>query len=346
MVEGVLPLDLAVAEQSARGTGRAGLAQPGPGPVEAGIEDALAIEIQAKSIINRVPGESQVPFRWTINPYRGCSHACVYCFARRTHEYLNLDTGHDFDSKIVVKTNAGELLRRELSSPKWTGEPIAMGTNTDPYQRAEGRYRLMREILAALRDHANPFSILTKGTLILRDLDLIVEAAERADVSIAVSVGSVDEWLWRTVEPGTPAPRRRLEVVRRFAEAGIGCSVLMAPILPGLSDAPEQIDETVAAISAAGASNLTPIVLHLRPGAREWYRAWLQREHPHLVPLYGRLYGERSYAPRSYQRDVLARVEEAKRRHGLGQRTARNVRDVEAETSETVPQLPRQLSLL
>ena len=346
--EAVLPLELADSGEQ-RGSGRAGLAEPGTGPVEAGTEEALAIEIQAKSIINRVPGESQVPFRWTINPYRGCSHACIYCFARRTHEYLNFDSGHDFDSKIVVKVNAGQLVRRELASPRWTGEPIAMGTNTDPYQRAEGRYRLMREILAALRDYANPFSILTKGTLILRDMDLIVQAAEVAAASVAVSIGSVNEQLWRSVEPGTPSPLRRLEVVRRFAGAGIGCSVLMAPILPGLSDAPEQIDETVAALAEAGASNVTPIVLHLRPGAREWYRAWLQREHPHLVSLYGRLYGERSYAPKSYQDSVLSLVTDAKRRHGvIRKEPAGNFRDIAEAASKSDVDRARgsQLALL
>lgn len=310
-----LPLDVE-AEPVARGGGRAGLRLPDPVPIEAGTSDAYAIEIRAKSIINRVPGASHVPFGWTINPYRGCGHACRYCFARNSHSYLDLDTGNDFDSKIVVKVNAGSLLRRELASPKWTGESIAMGTNTDPYQRAEGKYGLMREILQALVERSNPFSILTKGTLILRDVDLITEAARRAEVSVAVSIGSVDEQLWRGVEPGTPSPRRRLEVVRRFADAGVGCSVLMAPILPGLSDSPEQIDETVAELVRAGASNITPLMLHLRPGAREWYRAWLQQEHPDLVPLYARLYREGSYAAKSYQDGVVAAVQEAKRRHG------------------------------
>ena len=313
-----LPLDVQ-AEPVARGGGRAGLRLPDPVPIEAGTSDAYAIEIRAKSIINRVPGASHVPFGWTINPYRGCGHACRYCFARKTHSYLDLDTGNDFDSKIVVKVNAGDLLRRELASPKWTGESIAMGTNTDPYQRAEGKYGLMREILQALVERSNPFSILTKGTLILRDVDLITEAARRAEVSVAVSIGSVDEQLWRGVEPGTPSPRRRLEVVRRFADAGVGCSVLMAPILPGLSDSAEQIDETVAELVRAGASNITPLMLHLRPGAREWYRAWLQREHPSLVPLYARLYREGSYAAKSYQDEVVAAVQESKRRHGAGQ---------------------------
>jgi DNA repair photolyase len=310
-----LPLDVE-AEPVARGGGRAGLRLPDPVPIEAGTSDAYAIEIRAKSIINRVPGASHVPFGWTINPYRGCGHACRYCFARKSHSYLDLDTGNDFDSKIVVKVNAGELLRRELASPKWTGESIAMGTNTDPYQRAEGKYGLMREILQALVERSNPFSILTKGTLILRDVDLISEAARRAEVSVAVSIGSVDEQLWRGVEPGTPSPRRRLEVVRRFADAGVGCSVLMAPVLPGLSDSAEQIDETVAELVRAGASSITPLMLHLRPGAREWYRAWLQREHPDLVPLYARLYREGSYAAKSYQDEVVAAVQEAKRRHG------------------------------
>ena len=336
-------LPLALPERPAGG-GRAGLRLPDPVPIEAGTDDAFAIEIHAKSILNHVPSESRVPMEWTINPYRGCGHACRYCFARNTHTYLDLDAGHDFDSKIVVKVNAAALLRRELASPRWTGAPIAMGTNTDPYQRAEGRYRLMREILAVLRDRANPFSILTKGTLILRDMDLIVQAAQVTSVSIAVSVGSVDEQLWREVEPGAPSPLRRLDVVRRFTEAGVGCSVLMAPVLPGLSDSPEQIDRTVAAILEAGASNVTPLVLHLRPGAREWYHRWLQQEHPRLLPLYERLYRRGAYAPRSYQAKVVELVEEAKRRHGAGSSPARNFREA--------PQAPArdarddQLSLL
>jgi DNA repair photolyase len=340
---GELPLGLP--DPVVRGSGRAGLALPEPVPIEAGTEGAYAIEIQAKSILNRVPGESQVPFRWTVNPYRGCTHACVYCFARRTHTYLDLDSGRDFDSKIVVKTNAAALLRKELASPRWSGEPIAMGTNTDPYQRAEGRYRLMPEIIAALRDRANPFSILTKGTLILRDLDLIAQAAQRAPVSIAASVGSVDEVLWRAVEPGTPSPLRRLEVVRRFAEAGIGCSVMMAPILPGLSDSPEQIDATVAAVAEAGAVSLTPIVLHLRSGAREWYHQWLAARRPDLLPLYERLYRNGAYAPKSYQRQVVDRVEQAKCRHGLTHpqrpRNRLNILQSDAGRDQT-----RQLALL
>ncbi|MGN9764752.1 Rv2578c family radical SAM protein [Micromonospora sp. SD12] len=274
-------------------------------------------EVQAKSIINKVPGASRVPFEWTINPYRGCSHACRYCFARNTHTYLDLDAGADFDRKVIVKVNAGELVRRELAAPRWRGAPVAMGTNVDCYQRAEGRYQLMPQIIAALRDFANPFSILTKGTLILRDLPLLRQAAEVTRVRVSYSVGFVDEHLWRAVEPGTPSPRRRLDAVRALADAGFDVGVLMAPILPGLSDDDASIDATVAAIAAAGASSVTPLALHLRPGAREWYARWLGREFPHLVPRYRELYRSGAYAPQSYQRELTARVRIAARRHGL-----------------------------
>jgi DNA repair photolyase len=418
-------------------------------------------EVRARSIINRVPSSSYVPFEWTINPYRGCSHACTYClsgdtpilmadgrtrqladltvgdriygtvregnhrryvatevlahwstvkpayqltledgtqlvasgdhrfltnrgwkhvtgwqphlttddklicaglsaiepdaklgvvsvrplglelplydittgtgdfiangvvshncFARKSHTYLDLDAGDDFDRQVVVKVNAGELVRRELAARGWRGHHVAMGTNVDCYQRAEGKYQLMREILAGLRDFANPFSILTKGTLILRDLDLLRQAAEVTEVGLAFSVGSLDEPTWRSVEPGTPHPRRRLAAVRQLTDAGFRVSVLMAPILPGLTDDNESIEATVAAIADAGAASVSPILLHLRPGgSREWYRQWLAREHPELLPRYRELYQRGSYAPKHYQREVAARVRMAARRHGLG----------------------------
>src|SRR5688572_20402973 len=224
-------------------------------------------EVTAKSVLNKVPSGSRMPFEWTVNPYRGCTHACVYCFARKTHSYLDLDTGLGFDSQIVVKVNAPELLRRHLGSRRWLGDHIAMGTNVDCYQRAEGRYQLMPGIIAALRDHANPFSILTKGTLILRDLDLLKQAAAVTEVGISVSVGFTDHELWRTVEPGTPAPERRLDAVRTLSEHGIDCGVLMAPVIPFLGDDPSQLRATVRAIAASGATSVTPLVLHLRPGA-------------------------------------------------------------------------------
>ncbi|HKS98475.1 MAG TPA: Rv2578c family radical SAM protein [Rugosimonospora sp.] len=441
-------------------------------------------EIQAKSIINRVPAQSRVPFQWTINPYRGCSHACTYClaadtpvlmangasraiadlrvgdaiygtvpvgnrrryvmtevrdhwssvrpayrvtlangtelvssadhrfltahgwrhvsgegggpdghsplttedrlvttlgpqqveaveplgvdvtlydistgtgdfiangvishncFARNTHTYLDLDSGHDFDSRIVVKLNAGALLRRELAAPRWRGGHIAMGTNVDCYQRAEGRYRLMRDILAALRDFANPFSILTKGTLILRDLDLLREAARVTSVSVSFSVGFVDEELWRTVEPGTPSPRRRLDVVRQLSDAGFEVGVLMAPVLPGLTDDDESIDATVSAIAAAGAVSATPLPLHLRTGAREWYLSWLSRTRPDLLPRYRELFARGAYSPAAYQRELTERVHAAARRHRIPASMPGQARRVAPQPK---PAEPVQLTLM
>ncbi|RJL23049.1 Rv2578c family radical SAM protein [Bailinhaonella thermotolerans] len=306
-------------------------------------------EVHARSIINRVPSASRVPFEWTINPYRGCSHACTYCFARKTHEYLDLDSGRDFDSQIVVKVNAAELVRKELAAPRWRGEHIAMGTNVDCYQRAEGRYRLMPGILAALRDAANPFSILTKGSLILRDLDLLAEAAQVTDVSANVSVGFTDPALWRAVEPGTPSPRKRLEVCATLNEHGIRCGVLMAPILPHLTDSPQALDATVRQIAEAGATHVVPIVLHLRPGAREWFLAWLRREHPRLLPRYQELYGRGAYAPKSYQQRVTDQVRALAARHGVGRATPAAARRLPVRprpASRPGGEGPTQLSLL
>ncbi|NBE92755.1 radical SAM protein [Nonomuraea sp. KC401] len=302
-------------------------------------------EIRARSIINKVPGASRVPFEYTINPYRGCSHRCVYCFARKTHEYLDMDAGADFDSKIVVKVNAAELARKELAAPRWGAHHIAMGTNVDCYQRAEGRYRLMRGILAALRDAANPFSILTKGTLILRDLDLLTEAAEVTDVSTDVSAGFVDTAMWRAVEAGTPHPRRRLETCATLNDNGIACGVLMAPILPYLTDSPSQLESTVKEIAESGATHIAPIVLHLRPGAREWWMEWLSREHPRLVPRYRELYGRGSYAPKAYQARVSGLVKELAERHGVGRATPAAARRVPPRRPPA-PAGPEQLRLL
>jgi DNA repair photolyase len=285
-------------------------------------------EVHARSIINRVPEASRMPFRWTINPYRGCSHACVYCFARNTHTYLDLDSGADFNSKIVVKVNAPELARRELASPRWQGEHVAMGTNVDCYQRAEGRYRLMPGIIAALRDAANPFSILTKGTLILRDIELLAEAAEITDVGLNVSVGFIDKELSRSVEPGTPSPQRRLETCAALSSRGLRCGVLMGPVLPFLSDSPAQLEATVRQVAAAGATHVTPIVLHLRPGAREWFLRWLREQHGDLVDRYRQLYRAGAYAPKAYQRQIAEQVRELAQRFGVGQASPADARRI------------------
>ena len=240
------------------------------------------------------------------------------CFARNTHTYLDLDSGHDFDTQIVVKVNAAELLRRELRAPRWAGEHIAMGTNVDCYQRAEGKYRLMPGIITALTDVANPFSILTKGTLILRDADLLERAAAVTDVGLNVSVGIIDKSLSRSIESGTPSPQRRLGVCAELSGRGLRCGVLMGPVLPFLSDSPAQLDEAVARIAAAGATHVSPIVLHLRPGAREWFQRWLRLNHPELADAYRGLYGNRAYAPASYQRGIADLVAELARKYGVG----------------------------
>ena len=288
--------------------------------------DIEFIETEAKSVINHVPGK-YLPFKWTINPYRGCSHACAYCFARTTHTYMDMDAGRDFETKIVVKVNAPQVLRRQLASRRWKGEHIAMGTGTDPYQRAEGRYRLMPPILQALIDYRNPFSVLTKGTLILRDIDLLAEAAKVTEVATAFSIGTMDEDVWRRSEPGTPHPKARMEAVASLNEAGVPCGILMAPILPGISDSPEQLREVVRAAIDSGATHVSPILLHLRPGIREEFMPWLAEHYPDLVPRYEAQY------PRAYASQ--------KHRDALGERV-RDVIDAEGGLRPATPPPPRR----
>lgn len=270
-------------------------------------------EVMAKSIINHVPGD-RFGFNWTINPYRGCLHACNYCFARPTHTYLDFDAGRDFETQIVVKINAVELLRRELRKRSWSGESIAMGTNTDPYQRAEGHYKLMRGILSELNASNNPYSILTKGTLIQRDIDLLSEGVSKMAITTSFSVGTVDEKVWRETEPGTPHPMKRLEVVQKLNEAGIPCGVLMAPILPGISDSMEQLEATVRAIAQAKATHISPIVLHLRPGVREEFIPWVAEAYPNLIQPYEQMY-KRTNAPKASTEPTLKAVGNFKRRY-------------------------------
>lgn len=275
-------------------------------------------EVHAKSVLNKVPARSAVPFRYTINPYRGCSHACVYCFARSTHSYLEFDSGRDFDSQIVVKTNAAQVLRRELNKPGWQREHVAMGTNTDPYQRAEGRYALLPGIIEALADSGTPFSILTKGTVLARDLPLLSRAAQQVPVGIGISLALLDPELQRVLEPGTPTPKARLQLIGKIRDAGLPCGVFMAPLLPELSDGAEQIEALVRQLVDAGATGISGISLHLRPGAREWFMAWLARRHPELVGRYTELYAGGSYLPKSYRNQVQARIGAARRVVGAG----------------------------
>jgi DNA repair photolyase len=275
-------------------------------------------EVNAKSVLNRVPGASPMPFGWTVNPYRGCTHSCTYCFARNTHTYLDFDAGKDFDNEIVVKTNVGEVLRRELAKPSWTREHVALGTNTDPYQRAEGRYRLMPGIIDALADSGTPFSILTKGTVLGRDLELLAAAAQRVPVGIGISLALLDPELQASLEPGTPSPKARLGLIRRVRDAGLPCGVFMAPLLPHLTDSAEQITALVAALVDVGVTGVSGIPLHLRPGTKEWFLRWLAGAHPELVSVYEQLYRRSAYVPKDYREQVAGRIAEAREAAGIG----------------------------
>lgn len=277
-------------------------------------------EVLCKSALNKVPNASMLPFQYTVNGYRGCSHACRYCFARPTHEYLDFDVGTDFDTQVVVKTNVVDVLRRELRRPAWQRDTVALGTNTDPYQRAEGRYALMPGIIAALADSGTPFSILTKGTLLRRDLPLIADAARRVRVSVAVSLAIGDADLHRDVEPGTPSPQARLGLITAIRNAGLDCHVMVAPVLPRLTDSAEHLDHLLGRIAAAGAESATVFGLHLRGATRGWFMAWLREAHPALVNDYQALYRRSAYLPADYREMLARRAAPLLRKHGLASR--------------------------
>jgi DNA repair photolyase len=264
-------------------------------------------EVHAKSVLNRVPEKSRMPFRWTINPYRGCAHACVFCFARPTHKYLDFDAGRDFEREIVVKVNAPEVLRAELARKSWKHEHVALGTNTDPYQWVEGRYKLMQGIWEAMRDASNPCSVLTKSPLLLRDLKLMLEIGERASFSACLSIPTLDEKAWRATEPHTPNPRARLEAVAELNRAGIPTGVLIAPLMPGINDAPHQVEQLLEFAADAGAASVGGVALHLRGEVRGIFMDWLRTQRPDLVPRYNELYRRGAYAPRE-ERDRLSRM--------------------------------------
>ena len=274
-------------------------------------------EVTAKSVLNKVVAGSRMPFEWTINPYRGCSHACVYCFARKSHTYLDFDAGLDFDSQVVVKINAAEVLRRELAKPSWGRQHVALGTNTDPYQRAEGRYQLMPGIIGALADSGTPLSILTKGTLLARDIPLLKHAAAQVPVGVGISLAMTNEQLSEAVEPGTPGPRARLKLISRLREAGLPCGVMAMPILPWLSDSDDALDSLFGSLAAAGATGVTAGALYLKPGTREWFMQWIAKEHPQLAGKYRRLYGSGSYASKEYRAWLAGRVRHFKARARL-----------------------------
>jgi DNA repair photolyase len=283
--------------------------------------EALGIrfhEIRARSALNRVPKQSRMPFRWTVNPYRGCTHACAYCFARPTHTYLDLDAGRDFEREIVVKVNAPELLRAELSRRSWHHEHVALGTNTDPYQWVESRYRLMPGIWQALRDSGTPASLVTKSPLVLRDIDVLRELYERSDMTVYLSVPTLDEGAWRTTEPHTPSPRARLEAVAKLNDAGIPAGILVAPLMPGINDSPEQVSEIVRLAEQAGAISAGSVALHLRGEVKGIFFDWLRHHRPDLIPRYEELYSRGAYVPSAERKRLAALVKLRGRRPRRG----------------------------
>jgi DNA repair photolyase len=254
-------------------------------------------EVRARSALNHVPG-GRYGFSWTINPFRGCTHACKFCFARRTHTYLGFDAGGDFEREIVVKVNVPELLRAELARPSWRRELVALGTNTDPYQWVESRYRMMPEILAALEEAETPVSVLTKSPLALRDIDQFEQMASHLPVSVNLSVPTLDEKAWRATEPHTPSPAARLDAVAELRSRGIDSGVLIAPLMPGINDDPAQVEPIVDRAKEANATFLGGVALHLRDEVRDVFFAWLEAKRPDLLPRYEKLYaGNRAYLP-------------------------------------------------
>jgi DNA repair photolyase len=239
------------------------------------------------------------------------------CFARPTHTYLDLDAGKDFDNEIIVKINVADVLRKEVAKPTWGHHPVALGTNTDPYQRAEGRYSLMPGIIGALTDSGTPFSILTKGTLMRRDLDLIVAAAEHVPVDLAMSIAVYDDELQQSVEPGTPTTKARLATVTAVRDHGLDCAVFLMPILPYLTDTRAHLDEALTQAKAAGATSVLYSALHLKPGVKEWFYLWLEQAHPELLPRYRKMYAGGTYAPKGYRQWLAAKIKPLIRDHGL-----------------------------
>jgi DNA repair photolyase len=290
-------------------------------------------EEPCKSALNPVKG---MGFKWSLNPYMGCVHRCTFCYVRHFERRSDRPSDDRYGTSIRVKTNVAEVLRRELARPSWEHEHVAIGAATDPYQPAEGRYKLTRACLEVLRDAANPFSIITRGPMIVRDLDVLVEAARRAGVAVTFSIPTLDEEVWRRTEPSTAHPRQRLRAITRLVEAGIDARVGMAPILPGISDRPEQLREVVQAARAAGATGIWANLLFLRPGTREHFLTHLAEDWPEQLPAYEELYAGRAYLGSDDQKPTRTQVARLAREYGI--------RDRRKVKLEPEPE-PEQLSL-
>jgi DNA repair photolyase len=273
-------------------------------------------EIECKTIVNK----TVTPwFQWSINPYRGCQHACTYCFARGTHEYLGYDAGRDFESRIVVKTNAAQVLRQQLRKPSWKRELIVLGTACDPYQQAEMKYGITRGLLEVMLEFQQPVHMLTKSPSVLRDLELWSRLAEVTDTQIAFSVPTLDEVVWKKMEPGTARPIKRLEAIRELTAASVPCGVMIAPIIPGLTDDEAHLEDVIRTAKEHGARFVAPNVLNLKPGSKEWFMPALREAYPHLTTRYEKYY-RGAYAPKEYTQQVLAKVSELREKYGFGER--------------------------
>ena len=292
------------------------------------------VEQPCKSALNAVRG---MPFKWSLNPYMGCEHRCTFCYVRAFEKRADRPSDDRYGRTIRVKTNVADVLRRELSRPSWKFESVAIGAATDPYQPAEGTYRLTRACLVAFADHANPVGLITRGPMIVRDIDVLVELSRRAAFGVTFSIPTLDDEVWRRTEPGTAHPRRRLEAISKLVAAGVKASVGMAPILPGLSDRPEQLEAVVQAARAAGAVGVWANLLYLRPGTREHFMGCLAKHWPELVPRYEDEYRRGAYLPEEKTKPVQQVVAELRQKHGVADR----------RTNKIIPaERPRQLELI
>jgi DNA repair photolyase len=274
-------------------------------------------EEPCRSALNRVRG---MGFEWSLNPYMGCVHRCTFCYVRAFEKRADRPSDDRYGTSIRVKTNVAEVLGRELARPSWEGGVVAIGAATDPYQPAEGRYKLTRGCLEVLGRAANPVSIITRGPMIVRDIDVLVDAAKRASVTVTFSVPTLDHEIWQRTEPGTAPPHQRLRALKQLVDAGIKASVGMAPILPGLTDKPELMADVVRAAREAGATGVWANVLYLKPGTKEHFLEALGRDWPELLPEYERLYGRRAYLSKADTDPVRTSVRELTRAHGIRDR--------------------------
>ena len=287
-------------------------------------------EITCRSALNRVEG---MPFEWTLNPYRGCTHGCHYCFARRYHVQFEMNADDDFASVILVKHNVASVLAREIDRPAWTRDVVAFGTATDPYQPIEGHYKLSRQCIQVLARGRTPMGLVTKGPMVVRDIDVLQEHSRVARCTICMSVPTVDEDAWRTLEPGTAHPVQRLRAVRALVDAGINAGVLMAPIVPGFTSSRSKLERTIKTIADHGARFVGCNVMHLQDGTRDHFMKFLEREFPSMLPRFERLYAKK-YPPDAYRKEVQGLVRALQDRYGLTRRGEGNDEEIAAEKVE------------